>query len=299
MHTRVYGWAVLGLAVSALPWDPAQQPRHADGKPGAAASRGDAHGMRASPPAPVAVATLKPAAEIVAGAKARTVARAPLPVPAQRERGEGTQGDTARPAATSSAVAVREFAPGSKAHSQAIASHIDSDAVQDVVAPLARLYLGYFGRVPDYEGFGYYAGERERGEPLDAIAEEFAGSEEFHARYGALDDAAFVDRVMQNVHGAPVDTQQRAYWIGELESGRMTRGQVMLAFSESPAYRALTANEVFVAIAYAEALARAPDAADLARWVSFLDAGNPRRAVIESLLASRPRPPATPTPRRD
>jgi hypothetical protein len=61
----------------------------------------------------------------------------------------------------------------------------------------------------------------------------------------------------------------------------------MLVFSESPGFRAMIANEVFVAVAYAETLGRAPAPGDLARWVGFLDAGNPRRAVIDALLADR------------
>ena len=297
MRTHVYGWVVLGLAVFALPRDAREEPRQVDGHPGLASSVAGARGMSRPAPAPVAISRAVPGPDRVEIAPARASPRGPASAATQRLLQPAV--DAARPYAAGPALAVREFAPGSKAHSEAIASHIASSEVQDLVSPLARLYLGYFGRVPDYEGLDYYAGERERGELLDAIAEEFAGSEEFHARYGTLDAAAFVDLVMQNVQGASVDAQQRAYWIGELESGRITRGQVMLAFSESPGYRALTANEVFVAIAYAEALGRAPDAADLARWVSFLDAGNPRRAVIESLLASRPRPPALPTPRRD
>ena len=182
---------------------------------------------------------------------------------------------------------VREFAPGSKAHAEVIASNIASEEFQDVVSPLARLYLAYFNRPPDYEGFDYYIGERERGEPLDAIAEEFAGSLEFDQRYGSVDNASFVDRVFQNVFDGPGDAAQRAYWIGQLESGNMTRGQVMLAFSESPAFRAATGNEVLVATAYAETLGRAPDPADFARWVGFLDAGNPPQALIDGLLADR------------
>lgn len=182
---------------------------------------------------------------------------------------------------------VRELAPGSQALSEVIAANIAAEEFQEIAAPVARLYLAFFGRPPDHEGFDYYIGERERGEPLDAVADEFAGSEEFDLRYGSLDNAAFVERVLQNIFGFPGDAEQVAYWVDQIESGRMTRGQVMLVFSESPGYRAMTANEVFVAMAYAETLGRAPGPADLSRWVRFLDAGNPRRALIDVLLADR------------
>jgi hypothetical protein len=285
MRTHVYGWVVLGLAVFALPWDAREEPRQVDGRPGLAPSVAGARGMSLPAPAPVAISRAVPGPDRVEIAPARASPREPASAATQRLPRPAV--DAARPYAAGPALAVREFAPGSKAHSQAIASHIASSEVQDLVSPLARLYLGYFGRVPDYEGLDYYAGERDRGEPLDAIADEFAESEEFNLRYGSLDNTAFVDRVLQNITGFPGDAEQVAYWVDQIESGRMTRGQVMLVFSESPGNRAMTANEVFVAMAYAETLGRAPGPADLSRWVRFLDAGNPRRALIDVLLADR------------
>lgn len=169
----------------------------------------------------------------------------------------------------------------------AIAAVIESSAYQDIVSPIARLYFGYFERSPDVEGLDYYVAQREGGRDLDAIANEFAGSREIGMRYGTLDDAAFVDRVFRNVFDGAGDEQQRAYWIGQLESGAMTRGQMMLAFSESPAFRAAIANEVFVSLAYAEILGRYPEPAELSRWVRLLDAGHSGTIVIQGLVATR------------
>lgn len=290
MRTHVLGWIILGLAVFAPPWDTGEPPRHVEGRPDIAAPGAGAPDMRRAAPAPVAfsaVAISSPVAgpQLGDGGASRTPAGAPGSAPTQRLAQPVAR--AAPPFATRPAIAVRDLAPGSKAHSEAIAGNIASEEFQDVVTPLARLYLAYFGRVPDYEGFDYYIGERDRGEPLEAIADEFAGSPEFNSRYGALDNAAFVDRVLQNIFGFPGDAQQRAYWVEQLESGRLTRGQVMLVFSESPGYVATTASEVFVAIAYAETLGRAPDPAELSRWLRFLDGGNPPRAIIEALLADR------------
>ena len=155
------------------------------------------------------------------------------------------------------------------------------------MGPVARLYLAYFQRLPDFEGFQYYIGERDGGRPLAAIADEFAGSREFADRYGAVDNAGFLDRIAQNVLEGGIDPAQRAYWLAQLDSGATTRGQAMLAISETSGFRAATDNEVFVAIAYAETLQRAPEVADWVRWVTFLDAGNPRGALIEELLRTR------------
>jgi hypothetical protein len=293
MRTHVFGWVILGLAVFAPPWDTREQPRPVASGPGSAAFVAGApdmrHAARVSTAVPTAVSTAMISGAVVgpevadAAASRAGVDRASAPP--QRAREPVTS--AARPFLTHQGFAVREFAPGSSAHSEAIAGNIASGEFQDMVTPLARLYLAYFGRVPDYEGFDYYIGERDRGEPLEAIADEFAGSPEFNARYGSLDDAAFVDLVHRNIFGFPPGAEQRAYWVDQLASGRLTRGQLMLINSESPGYVAMTANQVFVAIAYAEALGRAPDAAELARWVRFLEGGNPTRAVIDALIADR------------
>lgn len=282
MRSHVLGWIILGLAL------------FVDGPPGIAAWVAGTQDTRRAAPAPayapveipaVAIGGAVAGSDFVPGAASRTRSGEPEIAPARRE--PGSVADAARPFVTHPALPVREFAPGSKAHAEAIARNIASEEFQDLVSPLARLYLAYFGRVPDYEGLDYYIGERDRGESLEAIADEFAASAEFNARYGALDNGAFVDRVHRNVFGFPPGADQRAHWVDLLDSGRLTRGEVMLINSESLGYVAMSANEVFVAIAYAETLGRAPEPADLSRWVRFLDAGNPRDAVIGALLADR------------
>lgn len=290
MRTHVFGWVILGLALLAPPWEAGVSPRQVDRHPATAAWVAGAHGTGLDAPSPVAtypVAIAGAAARANMGENAGSGAPNAVPGSAPAQLPRVLAADARQPFAVNSQLPVRELVPGSKAHSQAIAADIASQEFQEAVTPLARLYLAYFGRVPDHEGLDYYIGERDRGEPLEAIADEFAGSAEFSARYGALDDAAFVDLVHRNIFGFPAGAQERAYWVDLIESGRLTRGQLMLINSESPGYVAMTANEVFVAIAYAQALGRAPDPAELSRWVRFLDGGNPRDAVVERLLADR------------
>jgi hypothetical protein len=170
---------------------------------------------------------------------------------------------------------------------EAFASLLESGEFEGTMGPIARLYLAYFQRLPDVEGFQYYIDELDGGRPLAAIADEFAGSREFADRYGAVDNAGFLDRIAQNVFEGGIDPAQRAHWLAQLDSGAMSRGQVMLALSESNGFRAATDNEVFVAIAYAETLQRTPEVTDWVRWVTFLDAGHPRSALIEELIGPR------------
>lgn len=287
MRALVCGSIVLGFGVILLPWGTSELSPHVRMEPQVPSS---GIGAKAAPPT-------TPQAQAIGGHDLEVPRYGVITAdPTPNESGKtvarlnsgavGSIPDTAKRAPNVPAIAVRELTPGSNAHSEAIASIIAADEFKDTVEPLARLYFAYFDRFPDFEGLDYYIGERERGTPLDSIADEFAGSREFDMRYGLVDNAAFVDRVYHNVFGAPPDVAQRAYWIGQLDAG-VSRGQVMLEFSEGTDFRALTGNEVFVTMAYAEALQRMPDPADFARWVRFLDAGNSRDAVIDGLLAMR------------
>jgi hypothetical protein len=177
--------------------------------------------------------------------------------------------------------------PRTISRAAAVASVIASPTFQETVTPLARLYLATHGRFPDYEGINYYTGQREEARPLVEIADEFVSSYEFRLRYGELDDTGFVERIFLNVLGNPTQADALAYWVGELESGRMTRGQVLIDLAESAAFRERSANQVFVSTAYLEILHRSPDPEGFARWVAHLNAGNPYRSVIDGLLAGR------------
>ena len=175
-------------------------------------------------------------------------------------------------------------APKTITRTEALASVMASQAFQDTVTPLARLYFATFGRYPDYEGLNYYTGQREEARPLTAIADEFVGSREFQIRYGLLDNDEFVERMFVNVLGHPAQGDVRNYWVTELDSGRMTRGQVLVDLSESGAFRERIANQVFVSTAYTEALRRTPDPHGFQYWVTQMQRGQPPNAVLNGLL---------------
>ncbi len=100
-----------------------------------------------------------------------------------------------------------------------------------------RLYNAYFGRDADRNGFCYWVRQLATGHlGLDRISQAFANSAEFQATYGELDDGEFVDLVYDNVLGRPADPDGREFWVGQLENGNRTRGQLMIGFSESLEY---------------------------------------------------------------
>ena len=85
--------------------------------------------------------------------------------------------------------------------------------------------------------------------------------------------------------GRAPDAAGFAYWSGRLATG-LTRGQLMVQFSESPEYTSLIGSEVYVTMMYSGMLRRAPDQAGFSFWVGYRDAGNSGLALISGFLAS-------------
>jgi hypothetical protein len=105
---------------------------------------------------------------------------------------------------------------------------------------LTRLYSAYFLRGADPGGMAYWLDRMNQGMTLAQISNFFAQSPEFNARYGALNAGDFVKLVYRNVLGREPDAGGYAYWAPRVFNGSMTRGQMMIGFSESAEYRALT-----------------------------------------------------------
>jgi hypothetical protein len=82
---------------------------------------------------------------------------------------------------------------------EVVEQYLLSPEFQGNIAPVSRLYFAYFDRIPDYDGLMYWVGEFGPETPLGAISDAFAGSDEFIATYGSLNNEAFVNLVYQNV----------------------------------------------------------------------------------------------------
>ncbi len=97
-----------------------------------------------------------------------------------------------------------------------------------------RLYQAAFNRTPDRGGLGYQTNALDEGLALQKVAANFIASPEFQRTYGALDNAAFVTQLYQNVlHRAP-DADGLGFHTGNLASGANSRADVLVGFSESP-----------------------------------------------------------------
>ncbi|MGH1493414.1 MAG: DUF4214 domain-containing protein [Acidimicrobiales bacterium] len=156
-------------------------------------------------------------------------------------------------------------------------------------AEVARLYLAYFLRKPDEDGFQYWAGIRESGRSLPQISEEFVGSNEFQMRYGSLSNQQFVQLIYSNVLGRSPDSSGLNHWVSVLNSGT-SRGDVMVGFSESEEFISNTAEEVKsiesdgpIGRLYLAYFLRRPDDEGLEHW---LNTGLPIKAVSEEFALS-------------
>lgn len=175
---------------------------------------------------------------------------------------------------------------GIRSRAQMVETFFNSAEFQGVSAPVVRLYYAYFRRVPDYAGVNFWIGQHRGGASLGSVSDAFAASPEFVTMYGALDNAQFVTLVYQNILGRDPDATGLAYWAGRLDSSALSRGAVMLAFSESAEYRAIIRDHVYETMMYMGMLRRGPDEAGYAHWVGYMDAGNPGIALIQGFVDS-------------
>jgi hypothetical protein len=103
--------------------------------------------------------------------------------------------------------------------------------------------------------------------------------------YGSLDNGQFVSLLYQNVLGRTADAGGLAFWTGQLNNAAMTRGQVMLSFSESAEFVSGSRNSVYVTMMYVGMLRRSPDQGGFDFWVGYM-AGNSGLALINGFLAA-------------
>jgi dipeptidyl aminopeptidase/acylaminoacyl peptidase len=100
------------------------------------------------------------------------------------------------------------------------------------VDQIVRLYEAAFLRAPDPGGLAHWLAQYRGGRSLPAIATDVAASSELRARFGPLDDRAYVRQLYLNVLRREPDVAGWAFWERALRSGA-SRGWVMVGFSDS------------------------------------------------------------------
>jgi hypothetical protein len=155
----------------------------------------------------------------------------------------------------------------------------------DAVYPNIRLYQAYFGRLPDAGGLRYWVSLRRAGVSVDSVSDQFALSAEFANTYGDTGDAEFIRLVYENVLGRQLDPGGFSYWLDLLSRRAITRGQLMIYFSESLENKTNFAARVQVVGAYGGLLYRMPTNSELSLAEASLNNAGPTGLLV-GLLAS-------------
>ncbi|MFN8017050.1 MAG: DUF4214 domain-containing protein [Acidimicrobiales bacterium] len=153
--------------------------------------------------------------------------------------------------------------------------------------PVTRLYWAFFLRKPDPSGLAYWIAKYEAGTSLSAIAQKFAQSTEFKNRYGSVANQQYVKLVYQNVFEREPDPSGLAFWTKKLDAKTITRGGVIVAFSESSEGKRRLAPQVGTVLISLGMLRALPDKATWDAAMAAFDAGEKQPAVVaEAILRS-------------
>jgi Tol biopolymer transport system component len=155
-------------------------------------------------------------------------------------------------------------------------------------APLIRLYWAFFLRRPDSSGLTFWLKRYQSGSKLSTIAQSFATSSEFKNRYGNVGNQQYVKLVFENVFERQPDPSGLAYWTGKLDRKEVTRGGVIVGFSESSEGKRRLAGPTNITLITLAMLRKVPDATVWNQLYPTIDAGEKQAAWIgRQILASQ------------
>jgi len=107
---------------------------------------------------------------------------------------------------------------------------------------IVRLYCGLFGRKPHPFELQYWANRYWNGLPLVTIADAFTHAGEFVARRGTPTDLGLVTILFDDVLGRSPTADDIDAFRERLASGELTRGELVVLFTDSPEYVYRTAT---------------------------------------------------------
>jgi hypothetical protein len=116
------------------------------------------------------------------------------------------------------------------------------------------LYKAAFNRPSDTGGMGYWISLKDSGvDIVTNIAQGFVNSAEFIAKYGANPtNASYVSNLYQNVLGRAGEAGGIAYWIAEMDAGRVNKAQALAQFATLPEGAGIVAPLIANGIQYKE-----------------------------------------------
>jgi len=102
--------------------------------------------------------------------------------------------------------------------------------LDEIRSEVVEVYIGYFNRAPDYDGLEYWVQNMSNGWNINDVSASFFQSQEVAELYPVtLTNSTFINTIYNNVLGRSADENGKNYWITELESGRTSRDQMIIA----------------------------------------------------------------------
>ena len=149
---------------------------------------------------------------------------------------------------------------------------------------VVRMYLGALKRLPTVAELKQHALALQGTSTLEQIGMALIVGTDFTKAYGALSNAALIDQLYRNVRGSS-DDAGRAFWLAHLDAG-MSRGEVLIGFTESAEFKAIKKIDVIVAMDYLGLLGRTPEQAGFDWWVEQQNTNIPEVQVIGGFIVS-------------
>lgn len=146
-------------------------------------------------------------------------------------------------------------------------------------AQVDRLYLAFFLRPADGQGLDYWVDRKTEGRSLEEIAEWFAESSEFERRYGHLSFSAFLDQLYADVLHRPSDAEGKAYWLERLQSGEVSRGTIVVYFTEGSELMDQSAHRTELTSLARMFRQPVPTADDHQRWLKLRNTDDLKTAI--------------------
>lgn len=129
---------------------------------------------------------------------------------------------------------------------KSLALDIDGNAGQAY-----RLYKAAFDRMPDNTGLGFWISQMDNGASLKTVSQGFVSSNEFIALNGATPTSSQLTvSLYQHVLGRAPDTKGLSFWVAQLDSGTMSRSEVLMGFSESTENKIAVSGQIQNGIDY-------------------------------------------------
>ena len=157
----------------------------------------------------------------------------------------------------------------------------------DRARSVASVYRGALGREGEYNGWLHNLNAmRFGGLTFTELATYFLQCPEYLLKYGYPDNTGFMYLLYRNVLERDPDLTGLTDAVRILDSGAVTRTDMLLYFITSPEYTQRFHNPDFVRLVFFTQLRRYPDMAGWNTYLNLMQSGTPSVEIIDSILRS-------------